>query len=689
MTTNSEQKELIDELGQENSQLKTVIEGLEEEIESLKNEHARERRAIKGSNDGLFDRPLDNGNTWVSEQWQKTFRFEDNSRHEFSEFEKRVHPQDKNRFKAALTKAVKSYQDMKKLGQWEKESTVYYECDYRVLPYSHEFVDHKSTLPNEYLWVRAVGRVSEDESGNAHLSGGHSNISDEKARHEAFELWEYIYKRIIHADPNMIYIKRGDHHFVFANEAVAELYGATLDSIVDHSDEEFSLTGEQREICWNDDDRILNGVEVDGAHFWPETIQRDELLTGVDGKSRWYRTAKKPIKIGGERHVLGISTDITDTVTARDELQKIIDQVPIPIHTKTSHLRYDIVNASFVRLASEISGRTYSVKDITGKTAREVYGDSFGEFSKRIEEIDKECIASGSHNEFQNLPYSDGRTVKSQFIRIARENGGLLGVTIDVAEQERESQIQSMEALTTVFRTLSHSLLDVVTEGVKRSVNVSINDEDQLDRTLNALDFLQSYTFRLKILETTLDQNGDVPIESLPGYELDPQPIKLVELAGRARDIIVNFCPEIPIENEIDPDVEVSCDHHLLQMVLIEMLHNSLKYTKGSLPESPVKISSLVKNGFIEIAVSDCGAGPAKDVDTKDWFKPFMRFTPPGYEDQNNGLPQNRPDGTGFGLYFSDLIVKSHGGNFFDPVSNDRNGTTVMFRLPKMGDTNE
>ena len=596
-----------------------------------------------------------------------------------------MHPQDQNRFKAALRKAEKAYSDKKKSGRWKSGCTVPYECDYRVLPYSHKDANHHDKYPEDYLWVRAVGRVTEDESGTAFLSGGHSNISDEIARHEAFELWEYIFKRIIHADPNMIYIKRDNHDFVFVNDAVAEFYGTTREAIIDHSDEEFSLTAEQRTICWSDDDKILKGIDFDGAQIWPQTIQRDELLRDFEGRPRWFRTVKKSIMIGGERHVLGISTDITDAVMVRDELQTIIDQVPIPIHTKTKELRYDRVNKSFVELVSRIKGQKLEVADIEGKTAAEIYGSRLKDFSKSIEEIDVECIDQGKHSEFKVLPYREGGSTPFQFIRIAREKGGLLGVTIDVTEQERLSEIKNMEALTSVFRTLSHSLLDVVTEGVKKNLKDVTNDDSQLDSMLNALNFLQSYTFRLKILETTLDQGFNEHSEELPGYKLNRESVKLAKLVESAKGIITNFCPEIPIFNDVDHNLEIVCDHNLLQMVLIELLHNSMKYTCGKLPDSPVQVSAESNNGVVRISVIDSGAGPAPDVDTKDWFEAFARFTPPGFETEADDIYASRPDGTGFGLFFAKLIVASHGGRFFDPIANKDQGTKVTFQLPRTG----
>ena len=68
--------ETIGHLREENSNLRSEITKLRAQIQSLEKEHARERRAIEGSNDGLFDRPLDNGNTWVSKQWRNTFKFD-------------------------------------------------------------------------------------------------------------------------------------------------------------------------------------------------------------------------------------------------------------------------------------------------------------------------------------------------------------------------------------------------------------------------------------------------------------------------------------------------------------------------------------------------------------------------------------------------------------------------------------
>ena len=62
INSKSTKKDLLDE-----------VTRLNKRIAELEKRNQSERRAIEGASDGLFDRPVNNGATWVSPKWKETF----------------------------------------------------------------------------------------------------------------------------------------------------------------------------------------------------------------------------------------------------------------------------------------------------------------------------------------------------------------------------------------------------------------------------------------------------------------------------------------------------------------------------------------------------------------------------------------------------------------------------------------
>ena len=650
---------------------------LNKRIAELEKRNQSERRAIEGASDGLFDRPVNNGVTWVSPKWQATFGLTNESP-SFDEFADRIHPQDLNRFKSALNRSLQEHQ-MRSKSFDSSSSPVEYSCVYRVLPFSVA-ADHESSSSADYLWVRASGRVLE-ENGEIFLSGAHSNITNERAKQEAFENWENIFQRIIQTDPNLIFIKDRNHCFYLVNQALAEFYGATPEEIKGKSDDEFSLEDKQRGICWDDDMKVLEGIETDGAHVLPRQLTRIEKLTSWKGEEKWFRTVKKPILIEGSQNLLGISTDITETVVAREELQQIIDQVPIPIHTKTPDLKYDTANQAFLGLVSDILGRPVNLKDIKRKTAGEIYGNQNEQFWKEIETIDRQTLEDpkGYHEEFTEISFACGGSNKFRFIRIKRRDGGLLGVSINITEQEKEAKLENMKALALVFRSLSHSLLDVVVDGVKLEL-LPHKKEIDYPNIVVLLDFLQSYIYRLKELQTALEDD-DHKERKMVKLQVQQTKANLLQLVDRAVKVMSNFIPEIPIENKIPGSIELLCDERLMQMVFIELIHNSKKFTYNNHKASPIEINASIEEKTVKISVDDCGVGPIGVTDTWEWFNLFSTGVPKASGETS--LSGTAKDGTGFGLSYAEWIVNSHNGNFNKPVVGKNGcGTVLSFEIP-------
>ncbi len=109
-------------------------------------------------------------------------------------------------------------------------------------------------------------------------------------------------------------------------------------------------------------------------------------------------------------------------------------------------------------------------------------------------------------------------------------------------------------------------------------------------------------------------------------------------------------------------------DENKIRQVLMNLIDNAIYYS----PESDsVKVALSIEEGDAVLRVVDSGIGVPKEVQ-KRLFTKFFRA---------ENARQQRPDGTGIGLYLAKKIVDGHGGRLMFE-SEDGKGSMFGFRLP-------
>lgn len=126
--------------------------------DELRRSQERFEVAVMGSSDGIWDWDLDSGQVYFSPRWKEQLGYaEDEIRGEYSEWESRLHPEDRERALATLA--------------------AYHEA--RLPEYSLEHrLRHKD---GSYRWILARGVALRDEHGNPYrMSGSHTDITARK-----------------------------------------------------------------------------------------------------------------------------------------------------------------------------------------------------------------------------------------------------------------------------------------------------------------------------------------------------------------------------------------------------------------------------------------------------------------------------------------------------------------------------
>jgi signal transduction histidine kinase len=123
----------------------------------------------------------------------------------------------------------------------------------------------------------------------------------------------------------------------------------------------------------------------------------------------------------------------------------------------------------------------------------------------------------------------------------------------------------------------------------------------------------------------------------------------------------------LPIHTRVSDRLVVRADETMLRQILINLLHNAIKYTN----EGQITLTTSAQDGQVVFAVTDTGVGIAPGHE-HEVFEPFQRAGHPG---------RREIDGIGLGLAVAKRYVEQQGGRiWFERAAGG--GTTFYVTLP-------
>jgi heavy metal sensor kinase len=150
--------------------------------------------------------------------------------------------------------------------------------------------------------------------------------------------------------------------------------------------------------------------------------------------------------------------------------------------------------------------------------------------------------------------------------------------------------------------------------------------------------------------------------------QLHREPVNLTRLLENVIEDCRAQAPELTVEQNLLPDVNVSADPELLEQALQNLATNAIKYNQ---PEGRITFA-LSREGD-RVAVRVANTGPViPAADRERIFERFYRADP---------ARSGRIEGVGLGLSLSREIIRAHGGEL--SLENDEDGLTAFaIRLP-------
>jgi len=215
-----------------------------------------------------------------------------------------------------------------------------------------------------------------------------------------------------------------------------------------------------------------------------------------------------------------------------------------------------------------------------------------------------------------------------------------------------------------------HSLKSAI-EFLEHDISSKISDHHKkvfqgIESTISTMDALLN-----DMIDLSLFESGRVNIEKLPVNLDDLVPAITTRFMPRANAKHIEL---IVLVDDTTPTVAL--DPNKIEQVMQNLLDNAIKFTPGGgtikIQVSPIeKLASGQKREFVEVRVSDTGAGISADELTYifDKYKNLMA--------EKNSQQKT----TGLGLTICKSIVEAHGGKMF-VESIPGKGSSFSFLLP-------
>ncbi len=129
---------------------------------------------------------------------------------------------------------------------------------------------------------------------------------ERKRADETVRAQQRFLRQVIDANPSLIFVKDWDGKFTLVNQAVADIYGNTVEGLIGKGDADFNPNQDEVEHFLRDDREAM-------ASGHPKFIPEERVTDARTGAARWFQTVKIPLVgvDGSARQVVGVSTEIT------------------------------------------------------------------------------------------------------------------------------------------------------------------------------------------------------------------------------------------------------------------------------------------------------------------------------------------------------------------------------------------
>jgi PAS domain S-box-containing protein len=535
-----------------------------------------------------------------------------------------------------------------------------YECEFRM-----------QAKDGSSRWIFARGRfVSDDlDPARRRIIGTHTDITARKlVEEEKADALQFM-KTVLSHSPSGIIVYRADGPAVMGNESAARIVGTDVPGILRQNFRDLA--------SWRNSGLL---ADADQALATGQPVVRIQPTCSSFGRSLWLETHMVPFNFAGDKHLVLVVADQTESHELLAKLQVVqqaIQASPSGWVVTDAEGRIQSVNPGFTRMTG------YTAADAIGQTPRILKSDrqtpefydamwrkiSAGEFwSGRVINRRKNGTLYHEHNTITPVRDDEGRITH------------YVSVKHDITEQDqmesRLARTQRLESIGLMAAGVVHDLNNMLSPIMLALGLLRMRHEDAETRT------------QLKMMESAAQRGAGVLRQVLTfarGVEgemalLTPKHL-LEEIAQLATE---TFPREIRVAMALRAGTySVNADLTQIHQVLLNLAVNARDAMPGggvlTLHAGNVLVDAdragrqvtAVKPGtYVCLGVRDTGTGIPPEV-LEHIFEPFYTTKP-------------RDKGTGLGLSTVFGIVRSHGG-FIEVDTEPGRGTDIQVMLPAAG----
>ena len=252
----------------------------------------------------------------------------------------------------------------------------------------------------------------------------------------------------------------------------------------------------------------------------------------------------------------------------------------------------------------------------------------------------------------------------------ANNSLALTNKAIEQQKEEIEAQAESLQKLnqlkSKLFSVISHDLRGPLSNllGLLELYNSKVMSQSEF---IHVSDKLKT---NLIVTQRTLENLLQWSLSQMEGIKTEFKPVEIHLLLNDVSNLLKETATEknIFIETTSTEQLHVSIDQDQIQLVLRNLIHNAIKFSK---PNGKILLSAIPEGMHCKVSVIDFGVGMTEEE--------IRMVTKDGFHFSKSGTKQEK--GTGLGLVLCKEFIQRHGGSLLIK-SKTGDSTEISFTLP-------